>query len=432
MRQSHPLDRRSCAAPAFLTFAIASLAGCGGDVAPAAAHPALRIALVPIDGSQPIDEQIRSAQQAVRQRADVARIERLATLFISKARRSGDPGFYKQAEACADAMTDASGGRHAGALVRGHVRHALHDFAGAERIARELVAARGMFLDHGLLGDVLLDLGRLEDARTSYQRMLDLRPGLQSYARAAQIRWLAGDHDGCRQLLSLAHGAGSRRDPESLAWVLARRATLELQANDPATAARFADEALAIVADHPPALLARGRAALAAGDAAAAAMHLAAAAASQPLPEHLWAHADALRAAGDEPAAAAVEAELLLTGAAEDPRTFALWLATRGLDAPQARRLAEAELAVRQDPCTHDAIAIVLWRSGDVAGAEAAMQRALACGVRDARLFAHAACIAAAAGDQARAERYRAAAETQAAALLPSERQMLASALRRS
>jgi hypothetical protein len=51
--------------------------------------------------------------------------------------------------------------------------------------------------------------------------------------------------------------------------------------------------------------------------------------------------------------------------------------------------------------------------------------------VRDARLFAHAACIAAAAGDHERAERHRTAAESQGAALLPSERQALAAALRR-
>lgn len=385
----------------------------------------LRIALSPHVGTAALDEAIRTMQAKVRDRADVPRLERLAAMFVGKARSSGDPGFYKQAEACADAMPAENGGAHASALVRGHVRHALHDFLAAERIARELAAERGMFLDHGLLGDVLLDLGRLDEARASYQRMMDLRPGLQSHARAAQLRWLAGDLAACRELLELASGAGSRRDPESLAWVLCRRAALELQANEPSTAASFADEALALVPDYPAARLARGRAALALGDVQRALPELAAACASYPLPEHLWAHADALRLAGTEAEAAQVEAQLQRSGACEDPRTFALWLATRGRDAARALQLAEAELKLRQDPHTLDVVALARLRCGNVAGAQAAMRQALASGLQDARLFVHAALIADAAGDREGAMRHRAAANARAAALLPSERNAL-------
>lgn len=406
--------------------AVLSLSACGERAAERPLSIPLRIALSSHAGTKALDEAIRTIQAKVRDRCDVPRLERLAALFVGKARSSGDPGFYKQAEACADAMPPEDGGAHAAALVRGHVRHALHDFPAAERIARELASGRGMFLDHGLLGDVLLDLGRLDEARASYQRMMDLRPGLQSYARAAQLRWLAGDLAASRELLELANGAGSRRDPESLAWVLCRRAALELQANEPAAAARLADEALALVADYPAAHLARGRAALALGDVQGSLPWLSAAAASYPLPEHLWAHADALRLAGTEAEAAKVEAELLRSGATEDPRTFALWLATRGRDAARALQLAEAELRLRQDPHTLDVVALARLRSGDVAGAEAAMRQALACGLHDARLFVHAALIADAAGDREGALRHRAAADARAAALLPSERTALA------
>lgn len=392
----------------------------------------LRLVLTEHAGDTKLDQQIRATQAKVREKADVPHLERLATLFIGKARASGDPGFYKLTEACADAMPAAGGGEFAAKLLRGHVRHALHDFAAAEAIARDLVARRGLFLDHGLLGDVLLDLGQLDQARAVYQRMLDLKPGLQSYARAAQMRWLAGDLAGCRELLALAASAGSSRDPESLAWVLSRRAQLELEANDPATAVRFADEALALVADYPAARLARGRATLAQGTAAEAAPHLQSAAASFPLPEYLWAHADALRVSGDDAGAAAVEAELLRTGATEDPRTFALWLATTGREPARALQLAQAEFRARQDPHTLDVLALARLRNSDLAGAETAMQQALATGVRDARLFVHAALIAEAVGDHGAARQHRAAAETRLAALLPSERAALAGLVRRS
>jgi tetratricopeptide (TPR) repeat protein len=410
--------------------AVVALSACGERAAELTLP--LRIALSPQAGTAAVDEAIRQMQAKVRDHADVARLERLAALFVGKARCSGDPGFYKQAEACADAMPAENGGTHAAALLRGHVRHALHDFPAAERIARELASERGLFLDHGLLGDVLLDLGRLDEARASYQRMMDLRPGLQSYARAAQLRWLAGDLAASRELLELASGAGSRRDPESMAWVCCRRATLELQANDAATAARFADEALALVPDYPAARLARGRAALALGDAKRALPELASACASYPLPEHLWAHADALRLADTEAEAAKVEAQLQRCGATEDPRTFALWLATTGRDPARALQLAEAELRLRQDPLTLDVVALARLRCGDVAGAEAAMRQALACGLQDARLFVHAALIADAAGDREGAMRHRAAANARAAALLPSERHVLQAQVRGS
>ena len=429
---------------AALLAALCLLVACGdrrrGEdktaAAPAGGVPtslALRVALAPHPGEGAGDDSLRVAQNAVRERADLPRLERLATLFIGKARTSGDPGFYKQAEACADAMPFAADGSgHAANLVRGHVRHALHDFVAAERIARELVAARGLFLDHGLLGDVLLDRGQLEEARSVYQRMLDLKPCLQRYARAAQVRWMVGDLAGCRELLGLAASAGSKRDPESMAWVLARRAVLELQANDVIAAKQCADQALGLVPGYPAALVARGRAAMAAGKHGDAAIDLAAAAAAYPLPEYLWAHADALTAAGRAELAEGVRVELQRTGEREDPRTFVVWLATVGREPAMALRLAEAELALRHDAHTLDALAIARWRCGDVLGAAQAIERALADGVHDARLFLHAALIAHAAGDVAAAMRHADAARAQAAALLPSELTALADLPRRS
>ncbi len=408
-------------------------AACGGSGGPGqgarsdriAGSPPLRIALAEHGGDSPLDAQIRATQAKVHEEPTQPRLEALAALFINKARVSGDAGFYTQAEACADAMPTTTDGGCSARLVRGHVRHALHDFAGAEQIARELVAARGMFLDHGLLGDVLLDQGRLAEARTVYQRMLDQKPCLQSYSRAAQVRWLVGDAAGCRQLLGDAVAAGSSRDPESLAWVQTRLAALDLQANDLDGAIRAADAALALVADYPQALFLRGRAALAQGRHPAAIASLAAAAAHCPLPEHLWAYAEALAAAGREGEARVVEDQLLGSGEREDPRSFALWLATTERDVGRALRLAEAEFAVRQDAFTLDALAFTRLRVGDVAGARSAIQQALGVGVVDARVLLHAALVEHAGGDPQLARQHLECARQHASALLPSELQLL-------
>jgi tetratricopeptide (TPR) repeat protein len=429
-----PARPRRALTPALL--AIGCWLGACSDAAPATPRPTavpteLRIALAAVPGDGELDRQLRSAQDAVRERLDVPRLERLATLFLGKARSGGDPGFYTTAEACAAVMAGLPNGEHPALLLRGHVRHALHDFATAETIARRLVGERGMFLDLGLLGDVLLDRGQLDAARDAYQRMLELKPCLQSYARAAHLRWLIGDLAGSRELLGLAANAGSRRDPESLAWVLARRAFVELQAGDLTAAERDADAALELLPEHPMARAMRGRTALAKCDHAAAIDHLQHAVEAQPLPEYQWALADALLAAGRPEAAHEVEAELLRTGEREDPRTFAAFLATRDRDPALALRLAKAEFAVRQDAHTLAVLAIAKLRSGDLAGADELMQRALAVGVADARLRLHAALVASRLGARTRLLEHLDAAEAGRTALLPSE-QALLDALRRA
>ena len=87
-------------------------------------------------------------------------------------------------------------------------------------------------------------------------------------------------------------------------------------------------------------------------------------AAINPLPEFQWALADTLRAAGRADEAAKVEATLKQTGAQSDPRTFALFLATRGEQTELAVQLAQRELQARADIFTHDALAWALAAAG--------------------------------------------------------------------
>ncbi len=80
----------------------------------------------------------------------------------------------------------------------------MHRFSEAEAIARRLVAVREFVLDYGLLGDVLMEQGRVAEAAGAYQKMIDLKPFYQSYTRAAHLRWLKGD-------LERRHRADERR-----------------------------------------------------------------------------------------------------------------------------------------------------------------------------------------------------------------------------
>ncbi len=169
----------------------------------------------------------------------------------------------------------------------------------------------------------------------------------------------------------------------------------------------------------------RGRLLLAGGRAGEAIAPLRQAAEISPLPDFLWTLAEALRAADGPAEAEAVEARLLATGAAADPRTFALFLCSRGQETAQALQLATAELDSRQDIFTHDALAWAQFASGRVGEAKESIRLALAEGAQDARLFYHAGTIAAAAGNPAEALELFNKAHAFQQMLLPSEREAL-------
>jgi tetratricopeptide (TPR) repeat protein len=279
--------------------------------------------------------------------------------------------------------------------------------------------------DYALLGDALMEQGQLAAAAAAYQSMMDLRPDLHSYSRGAHLRWLKGDLTGALELMRLAASASSPLDPESAAWVYTRLAFYRLQTGAPSEAARECERALQFQMNYPPALLLQGRILLAEGKSAEAIEALQVAARRNPLPEYQWVLAEALRQLGRLTEASEVESQLERNGAANDPRTYSLYLATRGQSPATALRLAQKELEERSDVFTHDALAWSLAASGKLQEAQCQMEKALAEGTEDPRLFFHAAVIAARAGTLQNARRWFVKANHHIQSLLPSEQQQL-------
>jgi len=375
------------------------------------------------------DENIAKLQRDLReQRAPARAAEQLGYRFVSRARLTNDAGFYKVAEEAAACVESIDASDASAWLLRGHALHQMHRFAEAEAIARRLVATREFVLDYGLLGDVLMEQGRLADAAVAYQKMIDLKPFYQSYARAAHLRWLKGDLTGAISLMEKAVKAASPRDPESIAWAYTRLATYELQRGRLDAAERMDSAALQYVPQYAAALLIRGRIQLARDQRAEAVATLETAARLNPLPEYRWTLADALRQVNRSDDANAVEEQLIRDGA-DDPRTVALFLSTRRENGEKAVDLARRELQNRGDVFTLDALAWSLARAGKHGEASALMTRALAEGTQDGRLFLHAAVIAAADGRPADAARWARKARAFRFTLLPSELGVLRSGI---
>ncbi|MBV8481693.1 MAG: hypothetical protein JO077_02390, partial [Verrucomicrobia bacterium] len=135
-----------------------------------------------------------------------------------------------------------------------------------------------------------------------------------------------------------------------------------------------------------------------------------------------WILADALRAAARRTEAEAVEATLMRSGEINDPRTFSLFLASRGKEIEHALELATAELSTRADVFTMDAVAWALAANGRLAEAHQYSERALNEGTQDARLFYHAGSIAKTMGQESEARAFFLRADPFKQSLTPSER----------
>ena len=389
------------------------------------------LALATHSGNTAIDLEIIRLQETAKHSMGRSQIfEQLGWAYVQKARVAFDQGFYKLAEQCADCIASQQPDSQEALLLKGYVLCNLHRFKEAEAIARRLTESRSAPFDYGLLGDALMEQGRLNQAIDAYQQMVDLKPGPQAYTRIAHVRWLKGDLEGAIEMMRKAAGAIGTRDAESAAWAYSRLALYELQAGSMQIAERACDAALHLRNDYAPALMVRARIRLAENQNEQAAQLMQRAARINPLPEYKWMLAESLRAAGHTKDAEDIEEEIVERGLTDDPRTVALFLTNRGERLADALSLAEQETNVRGDVFTLDALAWALAATGKATEARDQIMLALAEGTKDARLFYHAGSILSRAGQKQEARLMLSKAAALKQMLLPTEKEGLSNELK--
>jgi len=390
---------------------------------PSQLSPSCRLILTSLSGDQPIDNEISQQQKRILNGFQtVPDFERLGWTFVRRARATFDPGYYKLAEQCALCIDSIKSDTPEALLLRAHVAQSLHRFNEAEALASQLTKLRERPFDYGVLGDALIDQGKISEGATAYQKMVDLRPDLQSYVRAAHVRWLTGDLKGAIQLMQLAVSSSSPNDPNTGAWAFNRLALYQLELGVIPQAMHSCEAALSLQADYAPAVLTKARILLASKKTDEALVQFERAAELNPLPEYQWALADVMHMTNS---VRANEVEGQINQSSEDPRTVSLYLATRGEEPERAVQLAEQEIQNRQDIFTHDALAWALAASGRTKEARTEVEKALAEGTKDARLYLHAGVITAQAGDYNQARRLLEQAQAIRQMLFPSERLLL-------
>jgi tetratricopeptide (TPR) repeat protein len=362
-----------------------------------------RLALAPVRGAGAADIAVASAQRAVRQNVqkDDAWIV-LGRAWVRKARESNDPGFYLNADACAAVVLARNADDKLALDLRGLVLLNGHKFEEARALAVQVTAKHPEDpMAWGNLGDALLELGRYDEASAAVQHMVDLKPNLPSYSRAAHLQWVRGDVSSAKQTVRAALDAGRdrTRDAEPGAWVLVQAAMIFWHEGDYEGADAGCDRALERVSSFAPALVCKGRVAMARKDHARAAELFGRAYEASPLVETAWLVGDARAALGDAKGAADAYAIVEKEGRRTDPRTLSTFWSTKGTHADEALALAREEHAVRKDILTEDALAWALYRAGKIDEAKASIRAARALGTPDARLLFHEGAIRVAAGE---------------------------------
>lgn len=373
------------------------------DTSPIARARTLALAKPAPEGKyQAIDREIEKLQQQyqkIPEKSDTLLL--LGQAWVRKARVSADPGFYLNANACADLVLDKKNDDAMALNLKGLVLMNDHRFAEARDLADQMLSKKPndpMAL--GTLSDALLELGRFEEAAEAAQKMMDLKPNLPAYSRTSYLRFLRGDIEGAKQAIKLAIEARDPSEPEPGAWAIVQAAVIFWNVGDYSGALAGAEKALVMLPDYPAALALKGRALLSMGKAKEAIEALQKSLDKNPLVETAWVLGDAYVATGDtEGNAQGAFDRAIQIGKQSDRRSLALFLASKNRDIQEALSLAQEEQKVRQDIYTEDALAFALYRAGKLSEAKAAIDKALALGTKDARLFYHAGAIRMAMGN---------------------------------
>ncbi|MBF6170665.1 tetratricopeptide repeat protein [Nocardia blacklockiae] len=318
----------------------------------------------------------------------------LGGAYVERARVSGDPANYGSAQDALDRSLALRPEDNAEAQIGlGALANGRHDFGAARGHAERAVAQRPGSADaYGVLVDALTQLGDTAGATAAVQRMLELRPGVPSFTRAAYDLELHGRVEDARVALERALTAASSAD---------QTAFCRYQLGEIAFGTGGLDEAethyragLLAAPDNPALRQGAAKVRAARGDVEGALEGYAELTARSPLPGYLVEYGELLEAAGrseqarEQYRAVAARFDRLAAQGVTDYVESALLAADHG-DPAEGVRLARLEYGRRGTVVTADVLAWALHRAGRDAEALGFAEQAAATGWRDATVAYH-------------------------------------------
>lgn len=357
-----------------------------------------------------VDRLITVYEDRVAETTNALDYRSLGTLYLEKARTTGDVSRY---EAAAEAFRTAvelfpSDPQARVGLASAH--YSLHDFDEARAEATLVYEATSRRDALAVMADANLALGNYDVARDQLDLLAegaDAGPAL--LVRQAEWARLDGRADDALANMRAATAmVEDDRNPRRRAWYLSFAGQIHLHLGDYREASDHAASALRADPTSPGVAVTAARVAAATGDTRRAIDLYERVVETNPDPTHLAELHDLYLAMGDEAAAADVESTIdtvatLSEASGVFDRSLALFLAEHAIDPERAVEIARAELDARQDVGAYDTLAWALHAVGDHDAAAEASREARALGTLDARFLYHGGMIARAQGDPQRA-----------------------------
>jgi tetratricopeptide (TPR) repeat protein len=359
------------------------------------------------------DDRIAMYETLVAAQADNLHYQNLlATAYIQKMRETTDFSYIDRAERLIGQVLGSEGNNYEALRLRSEIQLERHQFAQVAQSSRDIIRiAPDDSWNWGTLGDALMELGDYDNAAEAYQKMVTLKPNLSSYNRASYYRFVLGDAVGAVAVMKQAIAAGSS-SAENTAWCLVDLGNLFFKTGQLDFAGQAYRTALATFRGYYPAYAGLGRLAAAQGNFPEAIEHYQRAQAAVPFPEYAAALVDLFERTGKN-ADAAKQRDLIdvidkmsRAGNEKTNRNLALVYADQDRKLDRSLELAQAELKVRGDVYTYDALAWSLYKNQKYEEAEQAAAKALQWGTPEPAFYYHAGMIAKARGKKEEAAKH--------------------------
>ncbi len=347
---------------------------------------------------QPTDAEIDRLQARLALLPNEAELHaEMAMAYMRKAREAGEPEYYRKAQQAVEHALELKPDNYLAVKVMSWVLAGQHRFGEALPWAeRARVQQPKDPFNYGTLGDAYLETGNYEAAAEAFQKMVDLKPGVNSYSRAAYLRELMGDRAGAIEIMELAVKAASPRDPENLAWCHVQLGHLYFRGGRFGHAEAEYQAALAAFPDYYMALASMARAKAAQGRFAEAIQLMEKTVRLTSLPEYLAELGDLYAHTGRQGEAEKMYERFeraCAAGGAQHNHELAIFYADHGRKLDRALELMRQDLAVNKDIFAYDTFAWTAYKAGRLEEAGEAIRQALRLRTEDARILYHAAVI---------------------------------------
>ncbi len=348
------------------------------------------------------ERRLRAAERQLQLRPkDPDAYAEMAAAYMEKARETGDGAFYGRAEAACQKALELAPNNYAALRLVSWVYSGQHRFREALAAARRALERDSRDpLNYGTLGDALLELGEYREGAEAIQKMVDLRPDVSSYTRAAYVRELFGDIEGAIEIMGRAVRAASSRDHEHSAWCRVQLGHLLFQAGRLSDAEAQYQAALQIFPNYHFAFtgLARVKAAQQQFDEAIRFYQ----ASVDLVPTHeavfgladLYAHLKRTTETSRQMQLVETIEKINQANGVQSEAQLAMFYADHGLKLDEALKIARQQARERRDIRTLDALAWVLFKNGKTQEALQASQQALRLGTKDPLMLYHYGMIA--------------------------------------